>query len=192
MNLLLNCLRQNIADVIVFCFYLMHHQTLVDSMKSGTLGRWGNQIGYVLLPLAMGFRSNPLDYVKEAKAVIDQKKVSLEPLFTYFVVELVLKLFGIKAVGKLNHRVFFNTTLWFSNVPGPQQEVTFYGHDATYIAPSCYGQPNALMIHIVSYIDKVTFVISADEETIPDPHRLGDDLEKSLQQIKASALAKES
>ncbi|KAJ0724344.1 putative transferase [Helianthus annuus] len=166
--------------------------TLVDSMKSGTLGRWGNQIGYVLLPLAMGFRSNPLDYVKEAKAVIDQKKVSLEPLFTYFVVELVLKLFGIKAVGKLNHRVFFNTTLWFSNVPGPQQEVTFYGHDATYIAPSCYGQPNALMIHIVSYIDKVTFVISADEETIPDPHRLGDDLEKSLQQIKASALAKES
>ncbi|MFS7991374.1 putative O-acyltransferase WSD1 [Helianthus anomalus] len=142
MNLLLSCLRQNFVDVIVFCFYLMHHQTLVDSMKSGTLGRWGNQIGYVLLPLAMGFRSNPLDYVKEAKAVIDQKKVSLEPLFTYFVVELVLKLFGIKAVGKLNHRVFFNTTLWFSNVPGPQQEVTFYGHDATYIAPSCYGQPN--------------------------------------------------
>ncbi|KAM0020603.1 putative O-acyltransferase WSD1 [Helianthus debilis subsp. tardiflorus] len=96
MNLLLNCLRQNFVDVTVFCFYLLHHQTLVDSMKSGTLGRWGNQIGYVLLPLAMGFRSNPLDYVKEAKAVIDQKKVSLEPLFTYFVVELVLKLFGIK------------------------------------------------------------------------------------------------
>ncbi|KAM0020602.1 putative O-acyltransferase WSD1 [Helianthus debilis subsp. tardiflorus] len=102
------------------------------------------------------------------------------------------KLGCVQAVGKLNHRVFFNTTLWFSNVPGPQQEVTFYGHDATYIAPSCYGQPNALMIHIVSYIDKVTFVISADEETIPDPHRLGDDLEKSLQQIKASATAKES
>ncbi|XP_076902215.1 wax ester synthase/diacylglycerol acyltransferase 11-like [Bidens hawaiensis] len=166
--------------------------TLVDSMKSGTLGRWGNQIGYVLLPLAMGLKSKPSDYVKEAKAVIDQKKLSLEPLFAYFVVDMVLKLFGIKAVGKLNHKVFFNTTLWFSNVPGPQQEVTFYGHDCTYIAPSCYGQPNALMIHIVSYIDKLTFVISADEETIPDPHRLGDDFEESLQLIKACALAKES
>ncbi|KAI3711729.1 hypothetical protein L1987_70272 [Smallanthus sonchifolius] len=133
--------------------------TLVDSMKAGTLGRWGNQIGYVLLPFAMGLKSNPLDYVKEAKAVIDQKKASLEPLFSYFVVEMVLKLFGIKAVGKLNHKVFFNTTL-------------------------------ALMVHIVSYIDKLTFVISADEETIPDPHRLCDDLEESLHLIKASALAK--
>ncbi|KAI3814660.1 hypothetical protein L1987_14303 [Smallanthus sonchifolius] len=166
--------------------------TLVDSMKARTLGQWGNQIGYVLLPFAIGLKSNPLDYVKEAKAVIDQKKASLEPLFSYFVVEMVLKLFGIKAVGKLNHRVFFNTTLWFSNVPGPKQEVTFYGHDVTYIAPSCYGQPNALMIHIVSYIDKLTFVISADEETIPDPHRLCDDLEESLDLIKASALAKGS
>ncbi|KAI7731651.1 hypothetical protein M8C21_020330 [Ambrosia artemisiifolia] len=166
--------------------------TLVESMKSGTLGRWGNQIGYVLLPFPIGLRSNPLDYVKEAKAVIDRKKVSLEPLFAYFVANLVLKLFGIKAVGKLNHKVFFNTTLWFSNVPGPEQEVTFYGHDISSIAPSCYGQPNALMIHIVSYIDKLTFVLSADEETIPDPHRLGDDLEESLQLIKAYALAKES
>ncbi|KAJ0724346.1 putative transferase [Helianthus annuus] len=165
--------------------------TLVDSMKAGTLGHWGNKIGYVLLPFAIGLRSNPLDYVKETKAVIDKKKASLEPLFAYFVVDLVLKLFGIKAVGKLHHKLFFNTTLWFSNVPGPEQEVTFFGHDATYIAPSCYGQPNALMIHIVSYVDKLTFVISADEETIPDPHRLGDDLEESLQLIKASALAKE-
>ncbi|KAJ0488182.1 putative transferase [Helianthus annuus] len=160
-------------------------------MKAGTLGHWGNKIGYVLLPFAIGLRSNPLDYVKETKAVIDKKKASLEPLFAYFVVDLVLKLFGIKAVGKLHHKLFFNTTLWFSNVPGPEQEVTFFGHDATYIAPSCYGQPNALMIHVVSYVDKLTFVISADEETIPDPHRLGDDLEESLQLIKASALAKE-
>lgn len=43
------------------------------------------------------------------------------------------------------------------------------------------------MIHVVSYMDKVTFVISADEETIPDPHKLCDDLEESLRDIKASA-----
>lgn len=166
--------------------------TLVETMKTGTMGRWGNQIGYVLLPFTIGLKRNPLDYVKEAKAVIDRKKASLEPLYTYFVVYLVLKLFGIKAVGKLNHKVFFNTTLWFTNVPGPQQEVTFYGHEITYIAPSCYGQPNALMIHVTSYVDKMMFVISADEETIPDPQQLCDDLEESLHLIKTSALAMES
>nr|KAJ0208231.1 hypothetical protein LSAT_V11C500261830 [Lactuca sativa] len=166
--------------------------TFVETMRTGKMGRWGNQIGYVLLPFAIGLKTDPLDYVKEAKAVIDRKKASLEPLYTYFVVYLVLKLFGIKAVGKLNHKVFFNTTLWFTNVPGPQEEVTFYGHEITYIAPSCYGQPNALMIHILSYMDKLTFIISADEETIPDPERLCDDLEESLYLIKTSALVSEN
>ncbi|KAL8189566.1 hypothetical protein R6Q57_029132 [Mikania cordata] len=164
--------------------------TLIETMKTGTnVGQWGNRIGYVLLPFAIGLKSNPLDYVKEAKAIIDRKKSSMEPLYTYYIVYLVLKLFGIKAVGKLNHKVFFNTTLWFTNVPGPQQQVTFHGHDVNYIAPSCYGQPNALMIHVLSYMDKLTFVISADEETIPDPQRLCDDLEESLHLIKTSALS---
>ncbi|XP_076909931.1 wax ester synthase/diacylglycerol acyltransferase 11-like [Bidens hawaiensis] len=167
--------------------------TLAETMKTGKVGRqWGNRIGYVLLPFAIGVKRNPLDYVKEAKAVIDRKKFSLEPLFTHYVVYLILKLFGIKAVGKLNHKLFFNTTLWFTSLPGPEQEVTFYGHDLTYIAPSCYGQPNSLMIHVVSYMNKLTFVISADEETIPDPQRSGDDLEEALHVIKASALLRES
>lgn len=60
----------------------------------------------------------------------------------------MLNLGLMQAVGKLNHKVFSNTTLWFSNVPGPEQEVTFYGHDLTYIAPSCYGQPN-VSIHLM-------------------------------------------
>ncbi|KAI3524347.1 hypothetical protein L1887_03000 [Cichorium endivia] len=166
--------------------------SLVETLKTGKMSRWGNQIGYVLLPFKIGLKTNPLDYIKEAKAVIDRKKASFEALCSYFAVYFVLKLFGIKAVGELNRRVFFNTTLWFSSVPGPEQEVTFYGHEITYIAPSCYGQPNALMIHIVSYMDKLTFVLSVDEETIPDPQRLCDDLEESLQLIKTSALAVES
>lgn len=75
-------------------------------MKAGTLGRWGNQIGYVLLPFTMGIKTNPLDYVKEAKAVIDEKKASLEPLFSYFVVASVLKLFGIKVRMLLRNKIF--------------------------------------------------------------------------------------
>lgn len=65
-------------------------------MKTGKMGQWGNKIGYVLLPFTIGLKSNPLDYVKEAKAVIDRKKASLEPLYTYFVLYVVLKLFGMK------------------------------------------------------------------------------------------------
>ncbi|KAF5802968.1 putative transferase [Helianthus annuus] len=160
---------------------------LTDFTDTDAFGTWGNKIGYSLLPFDIRFKKDPLDYVRDANSIVKQKKASLEPLFTYFFTKLFIMLFGIKAAGKLNHKVFYNTTLWFSNVPGPQEKITFFGHEVEYIAPSCYGQPNALMIHVVSYTDKVIFVISADEETIPDPHKLCDDLEESLRDIKASA-----
>lgn len=34
------------------------------------------------------------------------------------------------------------TTLLFSNVKGPQEEISFYGHPIAFVAPSCYGQTN--------------------------------------------------
>ncbi|KAL8254896.1 hypothetical protein R6Q59_033117 [Mikania micrantha] len=169
-----------------FFFNLRATTRVNDFTDTDTVGTWGNKIGYSLLPFDIRFKKDPLDYVRDANATMKNRKASLEPLFTYLFTKLVIMLFGIKAAGKLNHKVFYNTTLWFSNVPGPQEEITFFGHKVAYIAPSCYGQPNALMIHVVSYLDKVTFILSAEEETIPDPHKLCDYLEESLRNIKAS------
>ncbi|KAI3786850.1 hypothetical protein L1987_40869 [Smallanthus sonchifolius] len=169
-----------------FFFNLRATTRIADFTDTDTVGTWGNKIGYSLLPFDVRFKKDPLDYVRDANATMKHRKASLEPLFTYLFTKLVIMLFGIKVAGKLNHKVFYNTTLWFSNVPGPQEEITLFGHKVAYIAPSCYGQPNALMIHVVSYMDKVMLVISADEETIPDPHKLCDDLEESLRDIKAS------
>lgn len=39
------------------------------------------------------------------------------------------------------------TTLWFSNVAGPQEEISLFGHPVAYIAPSCFGQPNVSIYH---------------------------------------------
>jgi len=66
---------------------------VADTSKHGT---WGNKIGYALHPFKIGPKKDPLDYVRDAKAVMGRKKSSLEPLFTYFLADLVLKLFGIK------------------------------------------------------------------------------------------------
>ncbi|KAI3513849.1 hypothetical protein L1887_12052 [Cichorium endivia] len=168
-------------------FFNLRASTKIEDFTDTTShGTWGNKIGYSLLPFNITLKKDPLDYIRDAKAIMDRKKASLEPLFTYLFANLVFKLFGIKVAGKLNHKVFYNTTLWFSNVPGPQEEISFFGHEVAYLAPSCYGQPNALMIHVVSYKDKVTFVISADKETIPNPQQLCDDLQESFHTIKAS------
>ncbi|KAF5959799.1 hypothetical protein HYC85_001008 [Camellia sinensis] len=162
-----------------------------DMMEKGNPVKWGNKIGYVVFPFTIGFREDPLDYVREAKVAIDRKKSSLEPFWAHVLTTLLIKFFGNKVAGHLNYKVFSNTTLWFSNVPGTGDEIAYCGHEVSFYAPTCYGQPNALMIHVVSYVNKLIFIISAEEETIPDPHQLCDDLEESLNLIKATVIAKQ-
>lgn len=79
-------------------------KALSDMMEKDTEAKWGNWIGYVLLPFTIGLREDPLDYVRQAKATIDRKKHSFEAIFTFSVAELVLKIFGIKV---LNYSSFF-------------------------------------------------------------------------------------
>ncbi|KAI3709329.1 hypothetical protein L2E82_39089 [Cichorium intybus] len=174
--------------------YNMRASTNVEAPSSNAVNEhetWGYKVGYILLPFNVKYRSDPLDYVREARAIMERRKASLEPFATRFYAKLLIeKLFGMKVAGKLNRKVYYNTTFCFSNIPGPKQRICFLGQEVTYVAPSLYGIPSALMIHVVSYVDKVTFILSADEETIPDPQKLCDDLQQSLQHIKCSVLAK--
>lgn len=39
-------------------------------------------------------------------------------------------------------RAISNTTMAFSNMIGPLEEVGFYGHQIAYLAPSVYGHPH--------------------------------------------------
>ncbi|KAJ9551002.1 hypothetical protein OSB04_015047 [Centaurea solstitialis] len=181
-------------------FFNMRPSTMIEVRVASTLesymafntdatrrpGAWGNKVSYVLLSFDMKHKQDLLDYVREVKTDMERKKASLEPLYTAIIINLVIKLFGVKFAGKLNHKVFSNTTVALSNVPGPQEHISLYGHQVNYIASSCYGQPMALMISVVSYVDKMTFVVSADEEIIPDPQSLCHELQASLQLMKSS------
>jgi len=56
---------------------------------------WGSKIGYVLCPLYLKLRDDPLDYIYDAKATINQKKQSLVAQFTYFITNLSLNTLGL-------------------------------------------------------------------------------------------------
>ncbi|CAI9101143.1 OLC1v1038402C1 [Oldenlandia corymbosa var. corymbosa] len=164
-------------------------QALADMMEKDTEAKWGNWIGFVLLPFKIELRDDPLDYVREAKSTIDRKKRSLEAVYTFSISELVLKFLGIKASSALSHKIITRTTMCFSNLVGPQEEIGFYGHKISYLASGSYGQPHALMINYQSYASKMSVVLSVDESVIPDPHQLLDDIQESLQLIKDAAIA---
>ncbi|KAH1043824.1 hypothetical protein AAZX31_09G179100 [Glycine max] len=159
-------------------------QELADMMAEKSKVKWGNCMGYIILPFSIVLYKDPLEYVRHAKATIDRKKHSLEAICSYACAKLVLNLLGVKVAAAITRRVLFNTTVAFSNVPGPVEEISFYGHPVAYIAPSVYGHPLALTIHFQSYANNITISLAVDPLVIPDPYLLCDDLEQSLKLIR--------
>ncbi|TKY55964.1 O-acyltransferase WSD1 [Spatholobus suberectus] len=158
-------------------------QDLADIIAEKSKVKWGNCMGYIILPFSIALQENLLEYVHQAKATIDRKKHSLEAVCSYTCAKLVLNLLGVKVAVTVTQRVLFNTTVAFSNVPGPVEEISFYGHPVAYIAPSVYGHPQALTIHYQSYASKMIISLAVDPFIISDPYLLCDDLEQSLKLI---------
>lgn len=161
---------------------------LAEMMKGDRYdARWGNCIGYIILPFSIVAYEDPLEYIRRGKEIGGRKKNSLEAIFTYTCANWMVKILGIKVAAALSHRVLSHTTLSFSNVAGPVEEIGLFGHPITYIAPGVYGHSHALTVHYQSYINKLTMVLSVDELAIPDPHLLLEDLDESLKLIKDAA-----
>ncbi|XP_024024176.1 O-acyltransferase WSD1 [Morus notabilis] len=158
-------------------------QALTDMMAKNSKAKWGNLLGYLLLPFNIALQDDPLDYVRQAKATIDRKKHSLEAICTYLCARFLQKIFGVEITAATARRAISNTTVAFSNMMGPLEEVSFYGHQISYLAPSVYGHPHALTIHFQSYVDKMTIILAVDPNVIPDPQQLFDDFEDSLKLI---------
>ncbi|KQK09949.1 O-acyltransferase WSD1 [Brachypodium distachyon] len=164
---------------------------MIESGKGSDV-KWENRLGFIILPFFIGMHSDPLDYVRKAKKVVDRKKSSLEVVFTHVAAEVILKLFGLKAAGAIFHRMISHTTISFSNMTGPVEQVEFCGHPVLFIAPSGYGPPEALTVNYQSYVKTVKVNLAVDEAQFPDCHELLDDFAESLEHIKdaASSLGK--
>ncbi|WVZ99552.1 LOW QUALITY PROTEIN: hypothetical protein U9M48_044828 [Paspalum notatum var. saurae] len=157
---------------------------MMDSSKNNG-AKWGNLIGYIILPFHIAMHDDPLEYIRQGKKTAERKKTSLEAVFTYWSGNLIVKLFGMKAAATLCYGMFRNTTLSFSSIMGPAEKVEFYGHPIVYIAPSVYGHPHALTVHYQSYMNTITVVLAVDDAQFPDCHQLLDDFAESLKLIRS-------
>ncbi|CAH2066863.1 unnamed protein product [Thlaspi arvense] len=164
-------------------------EDLANMMAKGSKCRWGNSLGYVLIPLQMKPEGDILEYVREAKITMERKKNSLEPLFSSVLLKLTMEVFGLTALKNLIKRVFGSTTMIFSNVVGPAEEISFFGHHISYISASTFGIPQALVISIQSYVDKLMINLAVDLDVIPDPHHLCDLVIEALDMMNSAAAA---
>ncbi|VAI35042.1 unnamed protein product [Triticum turgidum subsp. durum] len=84
-------------------------------------------------------------------------------------------------------RMFANTTILFSNMVGPTEQIELCGHPIVFIAPSVYGGPQALVVHYQSYISTIKVILAVDDDVIPDYTQLLDDFTESFGHIKDAA-----
>ncbi|TVU10744.1 hypothetical protein EJB05_44290, partial [Eragrostis curvula] len=97
--------------------------------------RWGNRIGYMILPFYIASHEDPLEYVRQAKKSADRKKYSLETIFTKTISEMATNFFGLKIAGFLFRRIVSSTTALSSNMTGPIEQLELFGNKVLYIAP---------------------------------------------------------
>ncbi|KAG2332710.1 hypothetical protein Bca4012_017725 [Brassica carinata] len=167
-------------------------EDLAKMMEKGSKSRWGNSIGYVLFPLWVRLEEDTLEYIRRAKSTMDRKKLSLEPIFSFALLKFTMKVLGLKALKNLVHSIFSRTSVIFTNVVGPDEEISFFDHEISYIAASSCGVPQGLTIHIQSYVKKVIINLAVDLNVIPDPHHLCDLIIDSLNSMKSAVLEMDS
>lgn len=159
---------------------------MIESGK-GSVVKWGNQVGFIILPLHIAMHSDPLDYIRKAKNIVDMKKNSLEAVSTYMIAEVFHKIFGWKAGAAIIHRMVSHTTMLLSNMIGPVEQVEFFGHPVAFIAPSQHGIAQAINVNYQSYVNTVRVVLAVDDAQFPDCYDLLDDFAESLRRIKGAA-----
>ncbi|KAG2313152.1 hypothetical protein Bca52824_024709 [Brassica carinata] len=167
-------------------------EDLSKMMEKRSTSRWGNSIGYALIPLWMRSENDIFEYIRRAKNTMDRKKVSLEPLFSYVLLKLTVGVFGFKALRTLAMRIFGRSTIILSNVAGPTEEISLFDHQISYVAASISGVPQALIVHITSYVNKAIISLGVDLDVIPDPHHLCDHMVEALQMMKSAVEEKSS
>ena len=68
---------------------------MIESGKSNAV-RWGNRLGYIILPFHLAMHDDPLEYIRKAKRVIVRKKNSLEVIIIHTAIEISFKILGPK------------------------------------------------------------------------------------------------
>ncbi|KAK7392978.1 hypothetical protein VNO78_21428 [Psophocarpus tetragonolobus] len=167
-------------------------QELSNLMKSNSGARWGNKFGMILLPIYY-HRSNtsdPLEYLKRAKKMIDRKKRSLEASFSYKIGDFVMSTVGPKFASLLNYRILCHTTFTISNVVGPQEEIMIGGNPITFLRANNSALPHALILNMVSYAGRADMQVQVAKDVIPDPEFLAKCFEDALLEMKLQVTAK--
>jgi hypothetical protein len=116
---------------------------MMDSSKDNDV-KWGNQIGYIVLPFHIAMHDDPLEFIRQGKKTADRKKRSLEAVFTYWSGNLVVKLLGIKVHFLLQFETTFSHLIYQCSVNLWTTKDTEFC-----LTPACFiGSGSSMLWHV--------------------------------------------
>ncbi|XP_073151846.1 wax ester synthase/diacylglycerol acyltransferase 11-like [Henckelia pumila] len=164
-------------------------QDLSKLMEAKSRTRWGNKFGMLLLPVYYhGDCSDPLQFVKRAKAMIDKKKLSLEAPCSYKIGDIIMSIFGAKLASILNYRIVCNTTFTLSNLVGPSEKISIVNNPVKYLRVTSSSLSHAVTMHMISYGGTADMQILVAKDVIPEPKVLARCFEDALVEMKEAAV----
>ncbi|KAF8377576.1 hypothetical protein HHK36_030958 [Tetracentron sinense] len=165
-------------------------QDLTNMMRNKSGSRWGNQIGFFLLPLYYHKDVDPVGYVKRAKAMIDQKKQSLEAHISYWVGHLVMSSLGQRSQACLITGLLVIQASRFRIWLGPQEEIMLAGNPITYLRANGSSVPYPIIMHNAHELcRKSRYANPCGKEIIPDPQFLAKCFQDALLEMKDAVTA---
>ncbi|CAN6443619.1 unnamed protein product [Victoria cruziana] len=144
---------------------LSKHLTLEDISKDGAEASWGNQFGFIHVPLPACKRinkENPIDYVLEAQELIRKKKSSLGVYLTGRFLEMLRKLRGAEAAAEYLKSTLTNTSMTISNVVGPLEKISMGGCPVRSFYFMVTRVPQSLTISMLSYMGKLRVAVGGE------------------------------
>jgi len=145
-----------------------------------------NKFAAVLLSLPIHIR-DPRQRTLVTKARLDALKRSVEPVTTYGVVRVMLKILPSSWSRALIDFLGNKCTCVLSNVPGPQSPVYMAGHR---MRAMLFWVPQrsrvGIGVSIFSYDGKLRLGVIADRALIPEPSRLVAAFEEEFHELEAA------
>ncbi|KAL8129205.1 hypothetical protein V2J09_018360 [Rumex salicifolius] len=160
-------------------------QDVPNLMKNGSGSSWGNKFGLFSVPINCNQDPvHPLQHVTRMKSIMDRKKQSFEAHLLHSSLAFALSFLGSKMGSWFYKRVLRATTLLFSNIVGPQEEISIAANPVTFIKLCISSFCQAMTLHLVSYNGRADLQISVAKDIISDVEFLAKCFEDALLEMK--------